>query len=208
MWSLKTILLELFLQAHDMIVLGYKANELNIMFNFPMYQIIWIKNAMLLHLSKAPMCMICWGERNWRIRLRLGQLLGIFFLHDYKWTKHFCVDRTFVQHVTKIKTFHGEEHQVSLHYAHECFCHLHLVQISACMHACIRIFALFGILLLLRSQPSTWSLHGLMCVVNFIMKNQVKWPKGNDLIEIMDGFKKLCGLSSIHGAIDVPHIHV
>ncbi len=40
MWSLKTILLELFLQAHDMIVLGYKANELNIMFNFPMYQII------------------------------------------------------------------------------------------------------------------------------------------------------------------------
>lgn len=51
-------------------------------------------------------------------------------------------------------------------------------------------------------------LHGLMCVVNFIMKNQIKWPKGNDLIEIMDGFKKLCGLSSIHGAIDVPHIHV
>jgi hypothetical protein len=51
-------------------------------------------------------------------------------------------------------------------------------------------------------------LHGLMCVMNFVMKNQVKWPKGNYLIEIMYGFKKLCGLSSIHGAIDVPHIHV
>jgi hypothetical protein len=41
MWSLKTILLELFLQAHDMIMLGYKATKLNIMFNFPMYQIVW-----------------------------------------------------------------------------------------------------------------------------------------------------------------------
>jgi len=70
--------------------------------------------------------------------------------------KHFCVDRTFVQHLTKIKTFHGEEHQVSLHYVHKYFCHLHLVQISAC----IRIFALFGNFLLLRSQPSTWSYMG------------------------------------------------
>jgi hypothetical protein len=38
--------------------------------------------------------------------------------------------------------------------------------------------------------------------MNFVLKNQIEWPKGNALIEIMDGFKDLCGMLSIHGAID------
>lgn len=142
MWSLKTILLELFLQAHDMIVLGYKANELNIMFNFPMYQIIW-NNEQYYDSTPFQISYVydLLRSRELEDEVKTWSTTWYFFLRDYKWTKHFCVDRTFVQHLTKIKTFHGEKHQVALHYAHEYFCHLHHVQICAC----IRIFILFGI---------------------------------------------------------------
>ncbi len=44
--------------------------------------------------------------------------------------------------------------------------------------------------------------HEFLCTMNFVLKNQIEWPKGNALIEIMDGFKDLCGMLSIHGAID------
>jgi hypothetical protein len=30
----------------------------------------------------------------------------------------------------------------------------------------------------------------------------MKWQKGNDLIEIMDGFKDFCGVLLVHGTID------
>lgn len=34
-------------------------------------------------------------------------------------------------------------------------------------------------------------MHEFVCTMNSIFKNQMKWPKGNDLIEAMDGFKDL-----------------
>jgi hypothetical protein len=30
----------------------------------------------------------------------------------------------------------------------------------------------------------------------------MKWPKGNDLIEVMDGFKDFYGMPLVHGAMD------
>jgi len=36
----------------------------------------------------------------------------------------------------------------------------------------------------------------------------MKWPKGNDLIEVMDGFKDFCGMPLVHGAMDATQIHV
>jgi len=51
-------------------------------------------------------------------------------------------------------------------------------------------------------------LHEFMCVMNFVLKNQMKWLKGNDLIEVMDGFKEFCGMLLVHGTIDATKIHV
>jgi hypothetical protein len=31
-----------------------------------------------------------------------------------------------------------------------------------------------------------------------MLKNQFKWPKGIEMVEIMDGFKDFCGLPSVH----------
>jgi hypothetical protein len=44
--------------------------------------------------------------------------------------------------------------------------------------------------------------------MNIVLKNQMKWPEGNDLIEVMDGFKDFCGMSLVHGTIDATQIHV
>ncbi len=41
-----------------------------------------------------------------------------------------------------------------------------------------------------------------LCAMNSVLKNQIEWPEGNALIEVMDGFKDLCGMPSIHGAKD------
>jgi hypothetical protein len=40
-----------------------------------------------------------------------------------------------------------------------------------------------------------------------IFKNQMSWPKIEELVEVMAGFKTFSGLPPIHGAIDVIHIH-
>jgi hypothetical protein len=37
-------------------------------------------------------------------------------------------------------------------------------------------------------------LHGLMCAMNSVLNNHMKWQEGNDLIEVMDGFKDFCGM--------------
>ncbi len=49
----------------------------------------------------------------------------------------------------------------------------------------------------------------IICVINFVFKNQIKWPKWNNLIEVMFTFKKLYGLPSIHGVyIDAIQIYI
>jgi hypothetical protein len=44
--------------------------------------------------------------------------------------------------------------------------------------------------------------------MNIILKNQMKWPKGNDLIEVMARFKDFYDMPSVHGTIDATQIHV
>jgi hypothetical protein len=44
--------------------------------------------------------------------------------------------------------------------------------------------------------------------MNSILNNQMKCPKGNDLIKVMDGFKDLYGMPLVHGATDAMQIHV
>ncbi len=39
-----------------------------------------------------------------------------------------------------------------------------------------------------------------------MFKNQMRWPKREELVETMANFKTFNGLPSIHGAIDVIHI--
>jgi len=51
-------------------------------------------------------------------------------------------------------------------------------------------------------------LHEFVCVVNVVFQSQNWWPKQEDLVEVMRGFKELYGMPSIHGAINVMHIHI
>ncbi len=57
-------------------------------------------------------------------------------------------------------------------------------------------------LLVIRKLIVHLVLHGLMCAMSSVLKNHMKWQKGNDLIEIMDGFKDFCGVLLVHGTID------
>jgi hypothetical protein len=50
-------------------------------------------------------------------------------------------------------------------------------------------------------------LQECVCAINMIFKNQMRWPKIEELVEVMVGFKTFGGLPFIHGAIDVIHIH-
>jgi hypothetical protein len=45
-------------------------------------------------------------------------------------------------------------------------------------------------------------------VVNVVCRNQIQWLKGEELAEIVAGFKNFCGLPSFDGAINVTHIHI
>jgi hypothetical protein len=41
-----------------------------------------------------------------------------------------------------------------------------------------------------------------------VFRNQIAWPKRDDLTEIMNGFRELCIFPTIHGSIDATHIHM
>jgi hypothetical protein len=51
-------------------------------------------------------------------------------------------------------------------------------------------------------------LHEFVCTMNFVLKNQLKWPEGNDLIDVMDGFKDFYGMPLVHGNTNAMQIHV
>jgi hypothetical protein len=49
-------------------------------------------------------------------------------------------------------------------------------------------------------------LHEFVCVVNVMLKIQIKWHARNDLVEVMTIFKNL--LLSVHSTINVTQIHL
>jgi hypothetical protein len=51
-------------------------------------------------------------------------------------------------------------------------------------------------------------LHEFVCVVNVVFQSQNWWPKQEDLVEVMRGFKKLYDMLSIHGATNVMQIYI
>ncbi len=36
-----------------------------------------------------------------------------------------------------------------------------------------------------------------------MLRNQVKWHEGKEMVEVMVGFKRFCDLPFVHGVIDV-----
>jgi hypothetical protein len=44
--------------------------------------------------------------------------------------------------------------------------------------------------------------------VNVVFQHNIEWPKGYDLVKVMDGFKTFFGLPFIYGFIDVTQIHL
>jgi hypothetical protein len=51
-------------------------------------------------------------------------------------------------------------------------------------------------------------LHEFVFFVNQMFQNQIKWPKENDLVQIMTSFHDLCSLLIIHGTIDVTQVQI
>ncbi len=51
-------------------------------------------------------------------------------------------------------------------------------------------------------------LQEFVFVMNVACKNQIQCCEGEDWVEIVAGFKKNWGLPSIHGTIDIIHIHI
>jgi hypothetical protein len=51
-------------------------------------------------------------------------------------------------------------------------------------------------------------MYKFVYVVSVVLKFQIKWHEGSDLIEVMARFKELCGLLLIHGTINVTLINL
>jgi hypothetical protein len=51
-------------------------------------------------------------------------------------------------------------------------------------------------------------LHEFLCATNVVLKIQLEWLVGDDLVKVMAAFKDLCGLPLVHGAINATQIHL
>jgi hypothetical protein len=124
---------------------------------------------------------------------------------DCHWIKHFRVNKQFVQQLTmKLKSM-MEKKNTKFQFVvlmNICVaCNLYkLVHTFQYLH-CFEFFAIKNFIVHLL-------LHEFVCVANVVLKIQLKWFVGDDLVEVMAQFKDLCGLPLVHGAIDVPHIHL
>ncbi len=47
-----------------------------------------------------------------------------------------------------------------------------------------------------------------LCSEYLMLRNQVKWHEGKEMVEVMVGFKHFCGLPFVHGVIDLTQIHI
>jgi hypothetical protein len=45
-------------------------------------------------------------------------------------------------------------------------------------------------------------LHEFVVVVNVVFKTLIRWPRSEDLLRVMAGFKDWCGFPYIQGVID------
>jgi hypothetical protein len=124
---------------------------------------------------------------------------------DRHWIKHFRVNKKFVQQLTmKLKSM-MEKKNTTFRFAvlmSICVaCNLYkLVHASQYLH-CFEFFAI-------KISTMHLVLHEFVCATNVVLKIQLKWLVGDDLVKVMAGFKDLCGLPSVHGAIDATHIHL
>ncbi len=54
--------------------------------------------------------------------------------------------------------------------------------------------------------------HGVtkicLCCEHCFQKSKTKWQQGKNLVQVMVGFKNICGLPLIYGAIDYTQIHI
>lgn len=101
-----------------------------------------------------------------------------------------------MQHLTlKLKPIMENKNKVLVCNACEYSCGLYkLVHTSQYLH----LFESF----IIKSISMHLVLYEFFHAMNVVLRTQLKWPKKNDLVEVMAKFKEFCSLPSIHGAID------
>jgi hypothetical protein len=50
--------------------------------------------------------------------------------------------------------------------------------------------------------------HDSVRAINIVLRDQIAWPIGQQLVEAQVGFRDLCSLRAVVGAIDCIHIHI
>jgi hypothetical protein len=124
---------------------------------------------------------------------------------DHHWIKHFHVYKQFVQQLTmKLKSMMEKKNTkfrfvMPMNICVACTLYK-LVHAFQYFH-CFEFFAI-------KNSIVHLLLHEFVCVANVVLKIQFKWFVGDDLVEVMAGFKDLCGLPLVHGTIDVTQIHL
>jgi len=115
------------------------------------------------------------------------------------------VNRAFENQVTfKLKHFMENKNKI-----HVCCTHTRNMHYMFSLQACS-----WCIILSLQQHVCSWGINyhlvmkEFVHVVNVVFQHNIEWPKGDNLVKVMDGFKTFFGLPFIHGTIDVTQIHL
>lgn len=123
--------------------------------------------------------------------------------NDSRWIECFRINREFVfQLIEKLAHFIEEK---DTHY--KCVM-LVGIQIACALYKLAHEVEYFHWSEMFTISKSTihMVLKKIVHVVNVVFKNQIKWPKGKHLKDVMVGFKTFCDLPSIHNVINVIQI--
>lgn len=125
--------------------------------------------------------------------------------NDFRWIEHFRVMRKFVQQLIERLKFLMQKKDTTY-----CYAILVTIWVACSLYKLVHNIEYLHYNELCTMGKST--IHLVLCEFVWFMNptfwNQIAWPKGDDLTKIMNGFKKLCGLLTIRGSINVTQIHV
>jgi hypothetical protein len=51
-------------------------------------------------------------------------------------------------------------------------------------------------------------IHEVVCTINIVYRDVIRWPRNEDMHCVMLEFKQWCGMPFVHGAIDCTHIAI
>jgi hypothetical protein len=124
---------------------------------------------------------------------------------DGRWVQHFRMTKSAVFRLSEMLAPHirrqNTRYRVAIPVVVRVACTLFKLAQGASLTICSELFAV-------GTSTVSGILYDTVRAINVVLRDQIAWPTGQQLLQTQSEFKDLCSLPAVVGAIDCTHIHI